>query len=158
MPSSEHAYSTSYTFAPPQVQGEQAVVRHFVVHGGARFAVSQAELVEPLRAMGVRVEMERVVEPETRTCEGFAAEVEAFHRDLGLDLAGAVLVSARGFGIVETPSRLGQGEHRRRRALVERFLRDHGLSFTTECRVMLSEGACQPLSADLVAGAGVASA
>jgi hypothetical protein len=154
LPSSEQAYSTWYSFSPPQVERDLTVVRLFIVHEDQRLPLAQEELAGPLRQMGVPIEQEAGTEAAAWPCEAFAEAVEAFHTHLPADLVGSVVLSARGFALVETPSRQGAGEHRRRRALIERFLRAEGVSFTTECRVVLSEAACQPLPAELTATAG----
>lgn len=54
---------------------------------------------------------------------------------------------------VKTPTRLGAGEHERRKAFVEAFLSERGIEFTTDCKVELSSNVCKPVGKEKLAAA-----
>lgn len=144
MPWSEDVLQTWYSFTPPQVQAIVETAQAYLVSGARRIRIDQQDLVEVLQASGVRIEVEVTRELRTATSNAFVAEVEAHQRDLPANEEGVVILSARGFALVETPSRLAS-IHEAHRRLVEAFLQERGIKYTTDRRVRLGPEASQPL-------------
>lgn len=154
----EQSFVARYSFDVPHVGSavEKPTATYFYVRNpaGEEFFVTSSEystdkgLVAELRRCGVELvervkdatrDVRRVVDPK------WESGVDGFNATNSVEDGEVRLHREYGWCHVRTPSRLGTREHMRRRGLVERFLRAHGVTFTLDCATEHSALVCRPV-------------